>query len=257
MKTSSVIKDFFGYLESTFREITESQEESLFEASRVIAECIRDEDKGRVCHVWGPGGHSSIIAEETLYRKGGFASLNPVYDPGISLSHGALKEINGLERVKGYARVVLDYNNVKEGDVLVLGSAYGVNVVTLEAAYEAKERNVKVIAITSPGFSVTVKKDHPGRHESKKDLYEVADIVIDSKVPPGDAIIEIEGFSQKVGPIGTVIQSAVFQCLVALIAERLVGMGVHPKIWTNALDMGGVEANKAYIDQYYGKYKSL
>jgi len=248
---------FLETVQSALTKVISSEVKNLKAAADVIADCILEEDKGRVFHVWGPGGHSSIIAEEALYRKGGLACVNPILDPGISLSHGALKEINGLERVEGYARAVLDYHQVKTGDVLLLGSAYGVNVVTIEAALEAKQRGVTVIAITSPEFSRSVDRNHPGRHKSKKNLYEVADITINSFVPPGDAVVKIPGLDQKVSPIGTIMQCAVFQALVALVVDKLVKRGVKPPIWTNALEIGGVEANRKYIKKYYGKFKSL
>jgi uncharacterized phosphosugar-binding protein len=252
-----IVNNFFKTLQELFQQIVDTQKDKFSKAATVIADCIENEKNGAIFHVWGTGGHSSMIAEEALYRKGGLANVDPILDQGISLGHGALKEINGMERIPGYATAVLDYRRVKKGDVLLLGSAYGVNVITIEAALEAKKRGVTVIAITSPTFSHSVDKNHPGRHESKKDLYEVADIFIDSFVPPGDAVVKIEGFDQKVAPIGTIIQSAVYQCLVAMISEELVKRGSRPKIWTNALSMGGVEANKSYIDQYYGLFKSL
>lgn len=257
MNESAPIGTFFAALRAILDRIEEREGENFERAAELIAYCISRESEGALFHVWGPGGHSSIIAEETLYRKGGLASVNPILDAGISLSHGALKEINGLERTRGYASAVLEYHRVGKGDVILLGSAYGVNVVTIEAAIEAHARGAKVIAITSSEFSRSVKREHPGRHETQKNLYEVADVAIDSYVPPGDAVVQVNGFSQKVAPVATIVQSAVYQALVAQVVAKLTEMGIQAKIWTNALDLGGIEANKNYISQYYGRAKSL
>ncbi len=257
MDRTDMIGRFFGYLQDTFEKIAETQKEQLEAASSMMADCIRDEAEGRRLHIWGTGGHAAMIAEDALYRKGGFASVNPIVDPGLSLSHGALKTINGLFRVYGYSKAILDYRRVKSGDVLIIGMGIGVNVTTIEAALEAKARNVKVIAVTSRDLSNSVDINHPARHKSKSNLYEIADIVIDCFTPPGDAAMEIEGFAQKVAPAGNIFSLAIYECLVALTAEKLVKMGIKPKIWTNALAVGGVEANKAYMDQYYGICKNL
>jgi uncharacterized phosphosugar-binding protein len=146
---------------------------------------------------------------------------------------------------------------VKSGDVMVIGMSIGANVTTIEAAMEARARGVTVISITSPTMSESVDKDHHARHHNKKNLYEVSDIYIDSFVPPGDAIIKLENFEQKVAPIGTIATCAVFQALVALTCQKLLEMGIKPKIWTNALAVGGIEANQKYMDEYYGQFKNL
>jgi uncharacterized phosphosugar-binding protein len=252
-----LINDFFGFLNGVYKKITETQSEKMITCASIIADCIADEGKGRTFHVWGPGGHSSIIAEETLYRKGGFASVNPILDSGISLAHGAFKEINHLERLEGYGTVVLDYNNVKKDDVLLIGSAYGINMVAIEAALEAQRRGVKVLAITSPSFSNAMVPESPARHPSRKNLYEIADIFIDLFMEDEDPVLEVEGFGHKVSPVGTILVTSVYQCLVGLITNELVKRGVKPKMWVNALTMNGVEENQAYINDYYCRYKSL
>jgi uncharacterized phosphosugar-binding protein len=256
-ESDRLIGDFFGFITKVYGKIVNSQSENMKSCAKLIADCIAEEDKGRTYHVWGPGGHSSIIAEETLYRKGGFASVDPILDSGISLSHGAFKEINNLERLAGYGTVILDYNNVKEGDVLLLGSAYGINMVAIEAALEAKRRGVKVIALTSPAFSKGIAPESPARHPSKKNLYEIADLYIDLFLEEDDPVLQVDGFDHKVSPVGTILVSSVYQCLVGLIASELVQRGIKPKIWVNALTVTGVAENQAYIEDYYCKYKSL
>lgn len=257
MNKSTVVNEFFTYMQDLFEKIATTQQDKFDEAAQVMAECLRDEKQGRRLHIWGTGGHSAMIAEDALYRKGGFANINPILDPGLSLAHGALKTIPGLMGVPGYAKAILEYRKVKKDDVLLIGMSIGANVTTIEAALEAKKKGLTVIAITSPTMSRSVDVNHPSRHETKKNLYEVVDIYIDDFVPPGDAVIKLEGFEQKVAPIATIAVSAVYQALVALTCEKLLAMGVKPKIWTNALSMGGVEANQAYIKEYYGQFKDL
>ena len=73
----------------------------------------------------------------------------------------------------------------------------GRNPVPIEMAMEARGKGLKVIAVASIGFS----KGVPSRHFSGLRLADVADVVIDNGVPPGDASVEIGGLAQKMGPV--------------------------------------------------------
>ena len=54
---------------------------------------------------------------------------------------------------------------------------------------------MSVIGVTSlPHSSVT-----PSRHSSGKRLFEVADMVVDTGIPPADAAIRIDGLDSPVG----------------------------------------------------------
>jgi len=236
------------------QKIGDQEEKNIEKAAEIVAKKIAE---GKMVHVWGTGAHSSMVAEEMLCRKGGLAHVNPILDPGISLSHGAIKEIFGLERVPGYAKVILQYHRLQQGDVMIIGSAYGVNVVTIDAALECKRIDATLIAITSPEYSRSVPLDHPVRHSSKKNLYELADLVINSHVPPGDDIVEIEGFPRKISPVSTIAQVFVINSIVAWTVKKLVEKGISPPVWVSAHEPEGEEANREYMKKYLGRVKSL
>ena len=230
-----------------------TQAERFDAAANVLADCV---EKGGLIYVWGPGGHSSIFAEDVAYRKGELAAVIPVIDPGISLSHGAVKEINGLERVVGLGKIIVEYNRIGNNDTVIFGSAYGVNPVLIEAVMECKERGANVLAVTSPSFS-----EHTtfggAMHESRVTLCKLADIYIDSFVPYGDAVVELEGLDAKISPVATCMQLIALKALLSDTMQKLHERGVRPPIWENSLKEGGVEANAAYIKKIWGKAKSM
>lgn len=235
--------------------IKRNEQENIMKAARVMADCIADD---RIIHVCGTGGHSPIIAEEALYRKGGLACVNPIYDPTFSLSHGALLAINHLERIYGVTPVLLDYYGVKDkNDVFVFGTAWGCSPQSVDLAMEVKKRGLTLIAIACKSVGDYTLRDHPSRHSSGLVVAEVADICIDNHAPNGDACIEIEGFDKKVSPISTIIQLSIYESLVAEVCNMLVKRGIEPPIWTNALSEGGVERNEKYIRKYGARSKSL
>jgi uncharacterized phosphosugar-binding protein len=243
------LKSLVGLIE----QINATQKEKIDKASDVLAQSV---ENGKLIYVWGPGGHSSIFAEDVLYRKSELAAVNPIIDPGISLSHGAAKSINSLERIEGLGRVIIRYNRIKKDDVIIFGSAYGINPVLIEAVIECKKIGAKVLAVTSLPFSKNATFSD-AKHESKKLLYQLADIYIDSCVPSGDAVVEIEGLDFKTTPVATIMQLIALKALMAETIEKLVKRGTIPPIWTSSLVEGGIQANADYMDKIWGSVKSM
>ena len=91
-------KRFLDKLGEIIDELKKEEAENLLAAAEKMADCIEND---HMIHLWGPGGHSAIVAEDALYRKGGLACVNPIYDPTMSLSHRALQEINHFEGCPG------------------------------------------------------------------------------------------------------------------------------------------------------------
>jgi len=70
------------------------------------------------------------------------------------------------------------------------------------------------------------------RHSSGKQLFELADVVIDSCVPSTDAAVPIKNHSDRVGPLSTLGFVTVVWMTICTVAEVLVERGVklhiHP-----------------------------
>ncbi len=223
------------------------------EAGRLIGESIA---KGRLFHVVGTGGHSYIAAEEIFWRAGGLVPVNAILEPGISLSFGARRSTK-VERAAGWMKGVLDTYGLQAGDVIIIANANGINSATIDAALEAKQRGLTVIAITSPECSKGIPHGHPARHPSNKDLYELADVYIDDIVPVGEALVTVKGCDQKVGPGSTITNAFILHSIIIAAVEHLVSLGVKPPVWKSANAPGGDEANRQYFADYAGRVKHL
>jgi uncharacterized phosphosugar-binding protein len=81
------------------------------------------------------------------------------------------------------------------------------------------------------------------RHSSGKRLYEVADVVIDTGAPLGDASLKIEGLEHPVGANSTSVTIAIAHAIVAATAEQLVTRGVQPFVMVNPNTAGKAAAN--------------
>lgn len=215
-------------------------------AAEMLADAI--EGDGRI-FAWG-STHSSITMQDIYVRAGGLMVINAIFIPGLeALQTNPFGITSKIERLQGYAEIALDYAPIRKGDVLILVSVSGRNAVPIEMAKVAKERGIKVIAVTGYEYSKSVTPRHP----DGKNMYAYADIVLDNKAKPGDAILEADGCPAKFCPISGITSIAVLQCLVAETVEILLSRGLTPPIFMAQNLDGGEEFNNKMFEKYRNK----
>src|ERR671916_1560660 len=157
------------------REVQEAvlaeERQKLLEAARLLAGSLDGEEPDRMIHVFGCG-HSHLMAEEAFWRAGGLVPVHPILDPNLSLLGGL--RTSPLERLEGYARVLLTGEELRPGEVMVVFSNSGINAVPIEVALVAKEAGLRVVAVTSLAHSKGVEP----RHSCGQRLFELADVAI-------------------------------------------------------------------------------
>lgn len=249
-----LVDKFYLEISRLLKEFKDKEKNNIKKAAGLIAESIKNDE---LIHIFGTGGHSYMAEEEIFYRAGGLVPINPIFDGGVTVANGAIRSTN-VERTSGYARAILEPLKLeKEGKIIIISNVYGINSLTIESALEAKKRGLTVIAITSVEHSKNLPKDVHSRHPSKKNLFEIADMVLDVPVPIGDAIVDIEGLDVKVAPCSTILVSFCLNALVAETVRILIEMGVEPPVWKSANSPGGDEHNKKYKDKYLKRIKHL
>src|SRR5690625_7637310 len=103
--------------------ILSEEAEPVQAVAEVLAEQVRAD---RLVHVFGPGGHSNLAAQEVFFRAGGLMHISAILDGGTLLSDGELRSMP-LERTPEYGRVVVEAWQLGGQDVLLLVNAYGIN----------------------------------------------------------------------------------------------------------------------------------
>lgn len=245
-----------GYLESVTELLVRIHAEEAVDISRA-AELLADQIAAdRLVHVFGPGGHSNLAAQEVFFRAGGLMHMSAILDEGTLLSNGALRSM-AIERTPGYGRIVVKDNQLGRENLLVLVNAYGINTALIDAALEARERGVATIGISSRAHAEQTAPEHPARHPSQANLHDVVDVAIDSKVPIGDAVVDLAGAGERVAAISTFANAFVLNCVVIRTIEELVARGQHPPIWRSGNAPGGDEANARFIDRFRGRVRAL
>jgi len=236
--------------------------ERFFEAAAALLERVRVEEAEAVESAGGlladtvvaggrlfafGAGHSSLAAQDLVYRAGGLAVMNLLSVPGlVGVDVRPATLGSALERVDGLAAVVLDNSPLRAGDALVIVSLSGRNPLPVEMALHARARGVRVIGVTSVAYAA----ETASRHSSGTFLKDHCDVVLDSKVAVGDAELSLDTVPAPFAPASTVVTSALLQAVVATAAASLADRGVEPPLLRSGNVDGGHEWNARVMDEY-------
>ena len=248
-----IMQEFFDQAVGYMTRIKEEERERISTVATLIADQI---EKDKLIYIWGPGGHSNMNAMEIFFRAGGLMHVSAILDEGTMISSGALRSM-AIERTPGYGKIVIEDNQIGEGDLLMIANAYGINAACLDAAYTAKALGATTVAVTSIGHADNIPADHPARHPSKENLYKACDYYIDTKVPVGDAVIEIPGIDQKMGAVSTLCNAYTLNCLMMRAAQILGERGVEVPLWKSGNCPGGDDWNNQFIARFKGKVRLM
>jgi uncharacterized phosphosugar-binding protein len=233
--------------------IHDEEFESIGRAAEAVAAQVRRDE---LVHIFGPGGHSNLAAQEVFFRAGGLMHISAILDEGTLLSNGALRSM-AIERTPGYGRVVIADAGLKAGDLLILVNAYGINAALIDAALEAKDRGVTLIGVSSRKHADGTAPEHPARHPTKANLHDLVDIAIDSKVPIGDAMIGIDGVAERLAAVSTFANAYALNALVLRTVQLLAEAGVEPPVWRSGNAPGGDEANGRFVTDFRSRVPKL
>lgn len=248
MKTDILYaRQFFSKALETINTVLESEAEKIKSAALIITRSISE---GGVVHIYG-AGHSHLFAEEICHRAGGLVPLNPILDVGYTLMGGPPSKGSRLERLEGFAEILLDSYEMRPNEVIIIMSQSGRNPGPVEAAIYAKKKELQVIAVTS----VEQSRGQTSRHSSGKRLFELADLVIDNHVPTGDAAVELKPGQPKVSPLSTIIGATILQGIMAEVAGTILEKGEYPPVWLSSNLDGGEEHNMAMAAKFKSRIK--
>ena len=239
----------------------------LDEARRALARLSRDEatsiraaavivagafGAGGLLHVFG-AGHSHLLAEEAFYRAGGLAFVNPILDRRLMFFDGVMASTRA-EREPGYAAVIMAREDIRSIDTAIVVSNSGRNAVPVEMALALQACGVKVIAITSLAHARAVTPLTPLGQK----LYEIADIVIDTGIPAGDAVVALPGTAFRMGPLSTIVGAAVIHAISIEVATLLLAQGHEPPVLASAnLDTTSERDLTRLLERYADRIRYL
>ncbi|GGY94707.1 SIS domain-containing protein [Streptomyces poonensis] len=243
MGDSTLAEQFFDAAAELLRRVRDEEAESVAAAGTLIADTVAD---GGRLFAFG-AGHSSLAAQDVVYRAGGLALMNLLAVPGVVGVDVVPATLgSALERVDGLASAVLDTSPVRAGDLLVVISLSGRNPLPVEMALNARALGVKVIGVTSVAYAART----TSRHGSGTFLKDHCDLVLDSKIAPGDAELTADGVAAPFAPASTVVTTALLQAVMATAAGSLADRGIEPPLLRSGNVDGGHDWNARVLREY-------
>lgn len=204
--------------------IRQTQTEKIERAADVFLRSLRS---GGHVYLFG-SGHSVIPVLDIFPRYGSFVGFCPIHDPRLMwfnvVGPGGARELLWLEQQEGYAKVVLASYILEPRDSMLIFSHGGLHAAPVEMAIEARSKGLTVVSVSS----LQNYRQAQARHSSGKKLPDISDVAIDNCVPPEDALIAVQGISEKFAAGSSVASVSIAMALVAEVGVRLVKSGVRP-----------------------------
>ena len=220
-------KTWLSNTRAVLDDIERSQLPAIARAAALMADSIAAE---RWVHTFGCG-HATIPVEEMYPRIGGFVGFHPMIELPLTFftritGEMGIHQFLFLERAEGYGEAIMKGYTFDPRDTMWIFSHTGINNVNIDVALRAKALGMRVVAT---GSAAEASKS---RHPSGRTLFEIADVVIDTRVPAGDSSVPLKDHVDKVGPVSTMAFVAVVWMTITSVAERLAEQGVklyiHP-----------------------------
>ena len=214
---------------AVMNDIEATQLPNIRRAAELMADSIALE---QWVHTFGCG-HATIPVEEMYPRIGGFVGFHPIVELPLTFftritGEMGIHQFLFLERTPGYGTAIMKSYDFDPRDTMWIFSHTGINNVNIDVALRAKELGMKIVAT---GSAEQAQSSTP-RHPSELKLFDIADVVIDTRVPAGDSSVPVPGQQDNVGPVSTMAFVTVVWMTITTVAEILSERGVklfiHP-----------------------------
>jgi uncharacterized phosphosugar-binding protein len=218
--------------DALLKRIRDTQAAAIEEAAVVMADSV---SAGGLVNLFG-SGHSVLPVMDIFPRYGSYAVFRPLVDSRLSwftvLGSGGVSELLWLEKTEGYIKNFLQNYPLRPEDTMVVYSHGGLNAAGVETAIYAKDRGLKVVAITSVA---NIALNQP-THSTGKRLADVADVVIDNCVAPEDSLVRVDGWTAPVAAGSTLAVIAISMAITAELAHQLAARGIELPVFVSPND---------------------
>ena len=243
----SAVADYFADVAARLVDLARTQSAAIDAVAAFGATAIA---KSRPIHIFDTGhliSHEFIARTCGLaaYTALGFAASVEVGNEWIAAQRGPL-DPTGERSAQLLVEWLFEQGTVLPGDLLVLSSVSGTNLLVVELAIAARARGVQVVAVTGAAFSAELTSSH----SSGKRLFEVADVVLDNGVPYGDAALAVDGLDAAVAAWSGLAGAALMWAVTVGIIEKSLAAGVTPSVFTSYNLPGGAATYAATRTHY-------
>jgi uncharacterized phosphosugar-binding protein len=236
---------------ATLDHLAGSQREAVEAAAAIVVRCYR---AGGVLQVYGTG-HSRAVTLELAGRAGGLVPVNMLAIKDLVMFGGADPASildPAAERRPGLAEQVYRLAAPAAADAFLIVSHSGINPAVVEMARLAREYGHPLIAVTSLAHTAAVATRDP----SGQRLADLADVVVDTGAPAGDAAVDL-GAGVRVGALSSLAGVIVAQLLTERVCHLMLAAGDTPPVYLSANLPQGDTHNAALLARYAGRIRPI
>lgn len=212
--------EYMNKMDEALKIAYETNKETIRLLARKFADNIKED---HIIHAFGTG-HSHMLGIELFGRAGGLGNVNAMLDPDTLTANGAQRS-GALEKLPGLADIIYDSYKINPGDIMIITSNSGRNAAPIEMAMRCQKEGIYCIAVTNLKQSQATTSRHP----SGKKLYECVDCVIDTCIPAGDALLNINGI--LTGPGSSIISMYLLNTIVSEAIQICTEEGVKVPVF--------------------------
>lgn len=233
----------------TIRRLLDRLEQTQIPAINQAADLIVHSLSNRgvvFCHNIGHG-----IEGDWIHRAGGIAAIQKfTYTMNVQTPvPDCLKDRPRTEPFDATAeevRYALKAGNIRSGDVMLMSSVSGRNMIPVQLAISCRELGVRTIALTAMDYTAQVTSLHP----SGKRLFEAVDVALDCGAPYGDAAVALPGYEANLMPVSGIGMDVLGWMLWETVLRRMMKAGIAPAVYMSFNRKGGEEAHQNTINQF-------
>lgn len=239
----------FAAYRQLITEIEQAQSANIRRAAKICADSLAQQG---VIHVYDTG---HLVSRELINRVGGLAAMSAfnfafsVDNPNQHRQARGDTGKSGFETDAMLVSAAIKRSHMRAGDVLIIGTVSGKQVIPVELAIQARDNGITTIGITSLRYSSQLQSVHP----SGKRLFEVVDLVIDNGADYGDAMLEVDGMDRKICPASGIGAATIMWALVAGIVQEMLARGLQPTVFKSINLPDGPEIYRQTVDDYIRK----
>lgn len=241
-----LMEQYFKNMKAILAKIEATQMEAIEKSAKAITHCL---ENGGIWHLMDTG---HMLMYEAVGRTGGMMAVRPVRvavdvsNPTRYRETDIMKPKVFMDEIAGLPEYIIKKSNMQAGDVLMIGSVSGINILPVEMAIYARQMGLTVIGLTSLEYSKFLQP----QHESGKKLYEVCDVVIDNCCDVGDTLVYVEELEQGICPASGIAASYIMWALQARIIELLLMDGKKPHVYISNHMPGADQYNSRAWAEY-------
>ena len=239
---------YYKSMKQVLEKIEETQTEKITDCAKIIADSLCNNG------IWHLLDTGHMLMFEGVGRSGGMMAVRPV-NITVEVNNPIRPRLVTdrkrvyLDEIEGFPEFVLGKANIVPGDVLMIGSVSGINVLPVEMAIKAREMGVKTIALTSVEYSSHLKSCH----SSGKRLFEVCEYVLDNCGNVGDTLVEVKKLGKSICPSSGIAASYIMWALQSEVVEELLRRGKEPSVYvSNHIDPTSKINNESWA--HYEKF---